>query len=64
MTPTKLLIGQILIVFSIILTGLWVATQWAASMLAYQSELGPSWFQLGELRIYRPWSLFPWWFHY
>ena len=64
MTPTKLLIGQILIVFAIIAIGLWAATQWAASMLAYQAELGPSWFQLGELRIYRPWSLFPWWFHY
>jgi type IV secretion system protein VirD4 len=64
MTPTKLLIGQILIVFVIIALGLWAATQWAASMLAYQSELGPSWFRFGELRIYRPWALFPWWFHY
>lgn len=64
MTPTKLLIGQIMIVFAIIAIGLWAATQWAASMLAYQTELGPPWFHLGELRIYHPWSLFPWWFHY
>jgi HEPN domain-containing protein len=64
MTPTKLLIGQILMVFAIIATGLWASTQWAASMLAYQRELGHPWFRLGELPIYRPWSLFPWWFHY
>ena len=64
MTPTKLLIGQILIVFAIILLGLWTATQWAASMLAYQPELGPHWFKLGQLPVYRPWALFPWWFHY
>ncbi|HEX3423908.1 MAG TPA: conjugal transfer protein TraG [Sphingomicrobium sp.] len=64
MTPTKLLIGQILIVFAIVVLGLWAATQLAASMLAYQAALGPYWFQLGELRIYRPWALFPWWFHF
>jgi len=40
MTPTKLLIGQILVVFAIMILGLWAATQWAAFMLAYQPELG------------------------
>jgi type IV secretion system protein VirD4 len=64
MTPTKLLIGQILIVFAIVLLGLWAATQWAASMLAYQPELGLPWFMLGELPLYRPWALFGWWYHY
>src|SRR5574338_1356525 len=64
MTPTKLLIGQILIVFAIVIFGLWAATQWAAAMLAYQPELGLPWFRLGELPLYRPWSLFGWWFHY
>jgi type IV secretion system protein VirD4 len=64
MTPTKLLIGQILVVFAIMALGLWAATQWAAAMLAYQPELGPAWFRFGELPLYRPWSLFPWWFHY
>ena len=64
MTPTKLLIGQILIVFAIVLLGLWAATQWAAAMLAYQPELGLPWFRLGELPLYRPWSLFGWWYHY
>ncbi|WP_114955143.1 conjugal transfer protein TraG [Sphingosinicella terrae] len=64
MTPTKLLIGQILIVFAIVLLGLWAATQWAAAMLGYQPELGPPWFRLGELPLYRPWALFRWWYHY
>ena len=64
MTPTKLLIGQILIVFAILALGLWAATQWAAAMLAYQPRLGPCWFELGHLPVYRPWALFAWWFHY
>jgi type IV secretion system protein VirD4 len=64
MTPTKLLIGQILVVFAIMMLGLWAATQWAAFMLAYQPELGPAWFELGHLPVYRPWALFAWWFHY
>jgi type IV secretion system protein VirD4 len=64
MTPTKLLIGQILIVFAIVLAGLWVATQWAAAALGYQPQLGDAWFQIGGMPIYRPWALFPWWYHY
>lgn len=39
MTPTKLLIGQILIVFAIVIAGVWASTQWAATMLAYQPQL-------------------------
>ena len=49
MTPTKLLIGQILIVFAIVILGVWAATQWAAAMLGYQPELGAPWFRLGAL---------------
>jgi type IV secretion system protein VirD4 len=64
MTPTKLLIGQILIVLAIMTLGVWAATQWAASMLAYQPELGAPWFMLGELPVYRPWALFAWWYHF
>jgi type IV secretion system protein VirD4 len=63
-TPTKLLIGQILIVFAIMVLGVWAATQWAAAMLGYQRELGPAWFSLGHLPVYRPWALFGWWYHY
>ena len=64
MTPTKLLIGQILIVFAIMILGVWAATQWAAAMLDYQPQLGAPWFFLDELPVYRPWALFPWWYHY
>ncbi|HEY7810968.1 MAG TPA: conjugal transfer protein TraG [Allosphingosinicella sp.] len=64
MTPTKLLLGQILVVLAIILLGVWAATQWAAAMLAYQPQLGAPWFLLGRLPVYRPWALFGWWYHY
>lgn len=64
MTPTKILIGQILVVFSIIIAGVWAATQWAAAMLGYQAQLGASWFLLFGLPVYRPWQLFPWWYAY
>ena len=64
MTPTKLLIGQALVVLAIMLLGLWASTQWAAAMLAYQPELGPPWFRMGGIAVYRPWALFAWWYHY
>ncbi len=64
MTPTKLLIGQMLVVFGIVLLGVWFATQWAAAELAYQPELGQPWFQLGSWRVYEPWGLFIWWFEF
>ncbi len=64
MTPTKLLIGQIIVVFAIVIAGVWAATQWAAAQLAYQPELGAPWFNVGGQPIYRPWQLFVWWYHY
>ena len=64
MTPTKLLIGQILFVFAIVLAGIWAATQWAAAKLAYQPELGPAWIVAFGHPLYRPWALFPWWYHF
>jgi type IV secretion system protein VirD4 len=64
MTPTKLLIGQILIVFAIVVAGIWAATQWAAAMLAYQPQLGAPWLTILHIPIYRPWAIFPWWYHY
>ena len=44
-----------------VLSSLWAATQWAASMLGHQPALGPAWFELLGLKIYAPWSLFQWW---
>jgi type IV secretion system protein VirD4 len=64
MTPTKILIRQILVVLVSTLAGIWTATQWAASSLAYQPELGRPWFGLFGTPIYYPWSVFPWWFSF
>ncbi len=64
MTPTKLLIGQILVVFAIVIAGVWTATQWAAAQLAYQPELGAPWTVVAGQPVYRPWQLFSWWYHY
>jgi type IV secretion system protein VirD4 len=62
MTPTKILLGQIVTVFAIVLTGLWMSTQWVAQALAYQPELGSPWFYLFGVPVYHPWALFPWWY--
>lgn len=64
MTPTKFLLGQILAVFAILILGLWAATQWAAHMLAFQPALGQPWKLVAGYPLYRPWSLFAWWYHY
>ncbi|WP_316979523.1 conjugal transfer protein TraG [Shumkonia mesophila] len=64
MTPTKLLIGQALIVFAIVIGGVWVATQWTAAMLGYQPGLGAPWFSPLGWPVYYPWRLFEWWYAY
>ncbi len=62
MQATKILWGQVLAVFLIVLTGIWSATQWTASALSYQSELGSPWFMLGHWPVYHPYDFFWWWF--
>ncbi len=62
MTPTKLLIGQILLVFGIVIGTVWFSTQWVAGQLGHQPRLGPAWFELGSYPIYLPWRLFEWWY--
>ena len=64
MTPTKLLIGQILIVFAIMMLGVWASTQWAAAMLGYQTQLGVAWFRFAGIPFYHPWQIFIWWYEY
>jgi len=64
MTPTKLLLGQIGTVFAVVAGGVWLALQWAAAALAYQAQLGTPWFILLGKPVYRPWSLFVWWFQF
>src|SRR5579863_9824584 len=62
MTPTKVLVGQVLVVFAIVIATLWYATQWAAAQLAYQAQLGLPWVSVASWPIYYPWRLFEWWY--
>src|SRR3546814_8806177 len=64
MSPTMLLLGQIFIVFLLVVLGVWGATQYCAAALGYQPELGPAWFELFGTPVYKPWALFPWWYHF
>lgn len=64
MTPTKLLIGQILSVLATVVFGVWAATQWAADSLGYQAGLGPPWFVVVGQPIYHPWQLIVWWYFF
>ena len=57
MTPTKLLIGQVLIVFTVVIAGLWFATEWCAAQLGFQQQLGTPWFVFLWLPFYYPWRL-------
>ena len=64
MSPSKILIGQFLIVLTIIVATMWGATQWVAHAFGYQPALGRPWFIWGEVPVYRPWRLFQWWYAY
>jgi len=64
MSPSKILIGQFVIVLSIILAATWFATQWAAHQLGYQPALGRPWFLAGDVPVYFPWRLYQWWYAY
>jgi type IV secretion system protein VirD4 len=64
MTPTRLLIGQIAIVFAIVIGGVWASTQWTAAMLGNQPRLGTPWFEVLSTPVYYPWRLFEWWYAY
>lgn len=64
MSGTKVHWGQVLLVAGLTLGGVWLATQWTAWQLAYQSGLGPAWFSLGGYPIYPPPAFFVWWFVY
>jgi type IV secretion system protein VirD4 len=61
---TKILWGQIVIVFLIVLVMMWAATQWTACRLGYQPELGQPWFTLIGLPVYLPPAIFWWWYAY
>lgn len=62
MHATTVLYGHVLVVLTIILSGVWGATQWTAATLDYQARLGAPWFDLLGTPVYHPWRLFEWWF--
>ncbi|MBB3810885.1 conjugal transfer protein TraG [Pseudochelatococcus contaminans] len=64
MSATKILWGQILIVFLIVLGTTWGATQYVAWSLGYQAQLGPPWFVLFGMPIYFPAAIMWWWYFY
>jgi type IV secretion system protein VirD4 len=64
MSATKILWGQILIVFLIVLSTTWGATEYVAWSLGFQAQLGPPWFALFGWPFYHPPAFFWWWFSY
>ena len=64
MTPTKVLFGQILVVFGILGLVLSVSTQWTAASLGYQAQLGRPWAFVHGVPLYEPWKFFLWWFEF
>jgi len=64
MTSNNILVGQILIVMSIVIGGMWAATEWTAAHLGFQPRLGLPWFLFARIPVYYPWRLFEWWYAY
>ncbi|MFG1433329.1 conjugal transfer protein TraG [Xanthobacter sp. V2C-8] len=64
MSGTKILWGQILTVFLIVLATTWGATEYAAWKLGFQAQLGPPWFTVLGFPMYLPPSFFWWWYAY
>ncbi|MCV0415119.1 MAG: conjugal transfer protein TraG [Brevundimonas sp.] len=64
MSATKILWGQITVVFLIVLTTTWAATQYVAWSLGFQAQLGAPWFVLSGVPIYYPPAIFWWWYFY
>jgi type IV secretion system protein VirD4 len=60
----RILWGQVLLVFTLVIAGIWGATQWTGAALGYQAGLGDPWFRIGDIRIYPPPAFFWWWFAY
>ena len=64
MSATRILWGQLLLVSIVVLAFLWAATEWTAWRLAFQPQLGPTWFMVGRWPIYQPFAFFIWWFQF
>ena len=64
MSATKILWGQILTVFLIVLAATWGATEYVAWKLGFQAQLGPPWFTVLGFPFYLPPAFFWWWYFY
>ena len=64
MSATKILWGQIAVVFLIVLVATWGATQYVAWSLGFQAQLGAPWFVVSGVPIYYPPAIFWWWYFY
>ncbi|MDN3563698.1 conjugal transfer protein TraG [Paeniroseomonas aquatica] len=64
MTATKILWGQVLVVFVIVLAAVWGATQWVAWRLGYQAQLGHPMDVWAGVPVYPPPAFFLWWYWY
>jgi type IV secretion system protein VirD4 len=64
MSATKILWGQVITVFGIVLLTIWTATEWTAWRLDFQPELGRPWFEILHFPFYLPPAFFWWWYAY
>ncbi len=65
MSGKRVLWGQVIIVFTVVLLAVWAATESTAWSLGFQEGLGSPWFELlGSLPIYYPPAFFVWWYAY
>ncbi|MGE4483238.1 conjugal transfer protein TraG [Acidocella sp.] len=64
MSGSKILWGQLIAVFTVVLIATWSATEWTAWALGFQSQLGRPWFMLFGFPFYLPPTFFWWWFVY
>ncbi|PZP54115.1 MAG: conjugal transfer protein TraG [Agrobacterium fabrum] len=64
MSATKILWGQILTVFLIVLATTWGATEYVAWKLGFQAQLGPAWFSVLGWPFYYPPAFYWWWYFY
>ena len=64
MSASRVMWGQIIVVFAIVLFAIWIATQWTAWRLGFQPQLGLPWFAIGSLPVYPPPAFVWWWFFY
>ncbi len=64
MSATRIYFGQSLAVVSVVILGLWLATEFIAARFGFSVRLGPPCFELGGLPLYAPWRMFPWWWEY